>query len=85
MGKKKMCPVSGKACIDCTLYIGRHYYNCLSKDDESRAIVEGMREKKRKYVQEHDDGHFGITEFDNAPKTGSWYHNIEDIYLHGQG
>ena len=80
-----MCPVSGGVCIDCSLYIGRHYFTCLSKDEASKEVVDGMIEKKRQYVEEHDDGRFGLSEFDNAPKTGSWYHNIEDVYLRGEG
>ena len=85
MAKRKMCPVSKKVCTDCSLYIGRHYFTCLSRDELSKTVVETLKENKQKYIKAHDDGKFGISEFEDAPKTGSWYHNIEDIYLHGQG
>ncbi len=84
MAKRKKCPVSGKACIDCNLYIGRHYYSCLA-DEDSREYVDGKNASRRRFEKEHDDGTFRISEFDLAPKAGSWYHNIEDIYLQGEG
>ena len=82
---KKMCPVSGKMCIDCSLYIGRHYFTCLSNDETSKKATEERKKNKHRYVAAHDDGIFGLSDFNEAPKTGSWYHNIEDIYLLGQG
>ena len=82
---RKMCPVSRKMCTDCSLYIGRHYFTCLSGDETSKKAAEERRQSKRQYVAAHDDGMFGLSDFNEAPKTGSWYHNIEDIYLLGQG
>lgn len=85
MLKRKICPISKKVCTDCSLYVGRHYFTCLSKDQLSQTVVEQLKERKQQYITAHDDGMFGMSEFDNAPKSGSWYHNIEDIYIHGQG
>ncbi|MDR3238280.1 MAG: hypothetical protein LBT84_07245 [Spirochaetia bacterium] len=82
---RKMCPVSKKICTDCALYIGRHYFTCLSEDAVSKKVVDTLKKNKLEYIEAHDDGMFGLSEFDNAPKTGSWYHNIEDIYIIGQG
>jgi hypothetical protein len=82
---RKMCPVSKKICTDCTLYIGRHYFTCLSKDEVSKKVVDTLKKNKLEYTEAHDDGMFGLSEFENAPKTGSWYHNIEDVYIIGQG
>jgi len=81
----KTCPVSRKMCTDCNLYIGRHYFTCLSDDEASRKAAKDRIESKRRYTEAHDDGMFGLSDFNEAPKTGSWYHNIEDIYILGQG
>ncbi|MCL2025851.1 MAG: hypothetical protein FWG92_03495 [Leptospirales bacterium] len=82
---KKMCPVSRRMCTDCNLYIGRHYFTCLSGDEVSKRVTEDRKNNKRQYVAARDDGMFGLSDFNEAPKTGSWYHNIEDIYILGQG
>ena len=82
---RKKCPVSHRMCTDCNLYIGRHYFTCLSDDDVSKKAVDDRVKNKRQYVEAKNDGMFGLSDFNEAPKTGSWYHNIEDIYLLGQG
>jgi hypothetical protein len=85
MAKKKMCPISKKICTDCTVYLGRHYYTCMTPDSLSKEVVEELNNRKKLYWKSKDDGKLGFTDFDEVPKTGSWYHNIEDDYLKGEG
>jgi hypothetical protein len=84
MASGKICPISKKMCTNCSLYIGRHYYTCMTKDESSRKIVQQILDRKQRYTSSKDDGKFGQSDFDNVPKTGSWYQNIEDIYIKGE-
>jgi hypothetical protein len=84
MAKGKICPISKKMCNNCSLYIGRHYYTCMTKDESSKRLVQEILERKKKYAESKNDGKLGQSDFESVPETGSWYENIEDIYLKGE-
>lgn len=81
MEGRKFCPVSGKMCTDCKLYIGRHFYTCISKDKRSQEIVARKNEKRRQSEKAREDGRYGTSSFDeNTPSKVTWFHNVEDTY-----
>jgi hypothetical protein len=51
MAKGKICPISKKMCNNCSLYIGRHYYTCMTKDESSKRLVQEILERKKKYPE----------------------------------
>jgi hypothetical protein len=48
--KKRICPFSEKACINCSLYIGRHYLLC-DRTGSHEQTEDGVSGKNKLYAK----------------------------------
>jgi hypothetical protein len=67
MAKAKMiCPFSGKACKDCPIYRGRHYFLCFNP-------------KYRGHLRESDEASGGENTSISAPERGERLFKIKSV------
>jgi hypothetical protein len=76
---KAACPITGRMCLECAIYRGRHFYLCFEKDEESKQVLRDIWAQHR--LEENPDGTYGIAEFFNMPDSPTWLHNIEDVFF----
>ncbi len=62
MAKHKiLCPISGKACVECAIYRGRHYYLCYSPAYRGTSFdPERIKELKKEESADESDKTFGM-------------------------
>jgi len=49
---KKLCPFSGRKCVECALFRGRHYSLCFSKHSQSPKREKNSGKKLEEYNSE---------------------------------
>ena len=83
MAKAKIaCPFSGRRCVECPLYRGRHYFLCFSKYyNENPETLEGLWDQRR--AKESGNGDFGMP--DAMPECSSWISDVEDLIERREG
>ena len=78
---KSICPFSGRRCVGCPLFRGRHCGMGFSKLYHEHTEMEVLRSQRR--ATESGNGDFGMP--DTIPVCSSWISDVEELIESREG